>query len=539
MESLYEYWKSHPHLWFNSTYEDDIIITKLFYDLLYINHNILSYNNPISVTSYIILYDQIVKHINRIMGGLKEIPLNFLDYCYNSYNIYKDQLDDFEFMFILMPIRHTHNIVHVKYVLNETWMRLEKNINDDNTSKQLRSYLTATYERYIKCTPNMDKENLTLYEPYKSLNPFSQDKKYDSYILDEKCTFKNELFMSKLYESYFLSEKNKMLFDNMKDFLTKHNMNDKIITVSISGGVDSMICSYILYHLKQPFIAVHIDYYNREECMKEEELLIWWCNTLNVPLYIRRIDEINRPTCMKYELRELYESYTKNIRFNSYINSNELNDIYDINEINDINEILVMLGHNKDDTIENTLTNIASNSHYDNLLGMEPVSKQLYNNKEITIIRPLLNVYKKDIYDFAIENHIPFLVDSTPKWSQRGKIRDIVRPALEEWNPLILEGMILLSDKMSQMTQLLNQLVCIDNKYNSIHDVPINETYWTILLKKYNIYITQKTLSCLITKIKFLQLNEYKLKEPQKLTLSKNHFIIFKQGNSLLCIDIN
>jgi tRNA(Ile)-lysidine synthase TilS/MesJ len=170
---------------------------------------------------------------------------------------------------------------------------------------------------------------------------------------------------------------------------------------------------------------------------------------------------------------------------------------------------------------------------------MEPVSKQLHNNKEITIIRPLLNIYKKDIYDFAIENHIPFLVDSTPKWSQRGKIRDIVRPALEEWNPLILEGMILLSDKMSQMTQLLNQLVCIDNKYNSIHDVPINETYWTILLKKYNIYITQKTLSCLITKIKFLQLNEYKLKEPQKLTLSKNHFIIFKQGNSLLCIDIN
>ena len=514
MDILYDYWKSHPQLWFNSTYEDDINITKLFYDLLYINHNISLYNTPKSIASYIILYDQIIKHINRYMGGIKEIPLNFLEYCYTSYDIYKDQLDDFEFMFILMPIRHTHNLKHVKYVLNETWKRLEKTPTDN-----IKKYLTATYERYIKCTPNMDKENIILYKPSESIIPFTHIE-----ILDENCSYINIGAMAKL--------SNSKLIYNMKDFLTKHNMNDKIITVSISGGVDSMICSYLLYCIGQPFIAVHIDYYNREECMKEEELLKWWCNMLNAPLYIRRIDEINRPKCMKYELRELYESYTKNIRFNSYINSND-------NEIYDINEILVMLGHNKDDTIENILTNIASNSHYDNLLGMEPVSKQIHNNKEITIIRPLLNIYKKDIYDFAIHNLIPFLVDSTPKWSQRGKIRDIIRPALEEWNPLILEGMILLSDKMSQMTSLLNQLVDIDKKYNSIHDVPTNETYWTILLKKHNIYITQKTLSCLITKIKFLHLNEYKLKEPQKLTLSKNHFIIFKQDRSFIYIEIN
>jgi DNA-directed RNA polymerase beta' subunit len=98
-------------------------------------------------------------------------------------------------------------------------------------------------------------------------------------------------------------------------------LTDKLITVSISGGVDSMVCSYILKQIPNiNFICVHIDYYNRKECEQEEELLKWWCNTiLDVPLYIRRIDEINRPKCMEYELRDLYESYTKNIRFNSYI----------------------------------------------------------------------------------------------------------------------------------------------------------------------------------------------------------------------------
>jgi tRNA(Ile)-lysidine synthase TilS/MesJ len=226
---------------------------------------------------------------------------------------------------------------------------------------------------------------------------------------------------------------------------------------------------------------------------------------------------------MEYELRDLYESYTKDVRFTSYININN-------------NISYVVLGHNKDDTIENILTNTASNSHYENLLGMTPVSNQSYKNKNICFLRPLINIPKIDIYKFAIENNIPFLQDSTPKWSQRGKIRDIVRPALVEWNPLILDGFIKLSEKMSQMTLLLNQLISNNNNYINIHEVPINHIYWTTYLKKNNIYITQKTLECLIEKIIFLQKNEYKLKEIQKFRLSKNCLITFKQTKEKLVI---
>jgi tRNA(Ile)-lysidine synthetase-like protein len=178
----------------------------------------------------------------------------------------------------------------------------------------------------------------------------------------------------------------------MKDFINKYNLNNTIITISISGGVDSMVCSYLLKKLNHPFIAVHINYMNREECLKEEELLKWWCNTiLNIPLYIRRIDEINRPKCMEYEMRDLYESYTKNCRFNTYINTN----------INTNTNINILLGHNKDDTIENIFTNIASNSHYENLLGMTEYSTQTHNigssTHSIHFIRPLLNTIKKKV----------------------------------------------------------------------------------------------------------------------------------------------
>ena len=60
----------------------------------------------------------------------------------------KDELNDFEFMFQLMPIRHTHQLYHVKFVLNETWKRLELNKHN----QFIKKFLIASYERYIKCT---------------------------------------------------------------------------------------------------------------------------------------------------------------------------------------------------------------------------------------------------------------------------------------------------------------------------------------------------------------------------------------------------
>jgi tRNA(Ile)-lysidine synthetase-like protein len=490
MEELYEYWNNNTNLWFNSTPDDDLFLTNKYIYLF--NHNNNNIMNKKEWTSYVILYDQIIKHVNRCGNNIKQ-PDNFIENCYSKYNEFKDDINEFEFIFMLMPIRHTHKLNHVKFVLNETWSKL-------SIYPSLKKYLTATYERYIKCGTDMD--NIIKYE--KSGTIF-----INTEILDDKC--KNNI------DVIFNTTHNLIII--FKDFLEKYKLMDKLITVSISGGVDSMVCSYILKQIPGiKFICVHIDYYNRPECEQEEELLKWWCNTiLDVPLYIRRIDEINRPKCMEYELRDLYESYTKNIRFNSYITTSP--------------DVIVMLGHNKDDTIENIFTNIASTSHYENLLGMKEYSTQAGSNKSsILFIRPLLNTMKKDIYDFALEYNIPFLSDSTPKWSQRGKIRDVVRPALESWNPLILDGLIKMSERMTQLNELINKLTTVDVNFNSINDIPIDNIYWEILLKKHNIYITKKTMKELIKKIIYLQNNLqnnlYKNKI-HKFILCKDHYLEF------------
>ena len=178
----------------------------------------------------------------------------------------------------------------------------------------------------------------------------------------------------------------------------KTNENKKYI-LSISGGIDSMVLAHILVQLKIDFVLVHINYANRGEiCEKEKQLLSNWDNIHQVELYIHDIYEINRPKCMKYDMRNLYEDYTRDVRYSTYCDVAKLKGWFD-------NNWYVLLGHNYDDCIENILTNIANKTKYDNLKGMEYESKIKFNSNNsdnvIIFIRPLLTISKEEIYQYA------------------------------------------------------------------------------------------------------------------------------------------
>jgi tRNA(Ile)-lysidine synthase TilS/MesJ len=69
-----------------------------------------------------------------------------------------------------------------------------------------------------------------------------------------------------------------------------------------------------------------------------------------------------------------------------------------------------------------------------------------YDNENILIGRPLLYIKKENIYKVAEFYGIPYLYDSTPPWSQRGKMRDLLLPSINNFNPNILEGISYFSD---------------------------------------------------------------------------------------------
>jgi tRNA(Ile)-lysidine synthase TilS/MesJ len=239
-----------------------------------------------------------------------------------------------------------------------------------------------------------------------------------------------------------------------------------------------------------------------------------WTKYLGVKLYIRDIKEINRSECMGWDLRNLYESYTRDTRYQTYYNvakSNGWND----------GSWGIILNHNHDDCIENIFTNIVNKTKYENLYGMEFDSNIDFKSTKLNFIRPMLTISKEQIYNFAHKTNIPYLFDSTPKWSQRGQIRDIVKPVLIEWNKSSI-------DRLDELSSVLTDCVgCVD----MLVRIWYNRLIWyddLVLEDKINLKNTNK--------FKVIKIESDELME-NKIFWSRFLNLIYLSNTNSKCID--
>ncbi len=423
-------WFNHPEWWFSQVPSYDTYITANYEDLL------SSTQEDIDPLTAIIIYDQLPRHIYRgqqaehIIAYYLNKALNIV--CKSLHTKYEQTLTPQEWTFFMLPFRHTKHCDKILYVIKTTWQRL----STDNNPIYKR-FLKATYTRFLRDYPSQ----LPLMYTYNT--PKTQDPS----IFSDLLAYCPEAYRSPVESPLFVSS---LGIDLPK--IIKSNIDpSQPIIISLSGGVDSMVCSFILKHIFQQtntkLIALHINYDNRPQCAAEVSFLRQWCSHLQIPLYVRTIKEIHRAPCMQYELRDLYESYTRDVRYQSYKSV--------IEPTKSASPPQVILGHNEDDCLENIMTNIAHQNKYDNLMGMTFSSEQ----DGINFIRPLLKTSKDNIIQFAKDNNIPFLPNSTPTWSQRGQIRNNIVPVLDKWDTRFVPALFELSKKMSELHEVLRSSV--------------------------------------------------------------------------------
>jgi tRNA(Ile)-lysidine synthetase-like protein len=463
-------WFAHPEWWFNSSPNIDAYLTTKYEYLL----DQETFTSPVEM---ILVYDQLPRHIFRNQQASHIISF-FLQKALKV-TVDLDALSNDEFCFALLPQRHTNDPQMIYNVMLLTWQRIFK-----NQSSTLTRFLRATY---LKC-PHVGATHVT-----QSTLSFNQ-----------KILFNNPQQPPKVPCYSFLP--------------AFSNSSNKQVVVSLSGGVDSMVSCWVLsqyYKVK----AIHINYNNRQTSNDEEEFVKHWCWQNNIELYTRKIHEIQREPCMKYGLRDTYESYTRNIRYHCYKQ-------FGTNAI-------VVLGHNKDDILENIFTNIAHKTKYENLNGMVEFSCQ----DNITFWRPLLQKTKREITIFANQHNIPYLPNSTPEWSQRGQIRASIVPTLNKWNPNFTDSMYFLSHIMNDLYSSLDVLV------NSIHEKAIVTTnsitvicdilhtspvFWRTFFTKFQMTPSMKSIKNMNDRIFTWDYNNISklrinLQKDVEVTISKHH----------------
>jgi tRNA(Ile)-lysidine synthetase-like protein len=481
INDLYSFWFKNDHLWFNSSKEDDLVITRKYSELL-----IGTIIEP-SITS-IILYDQIPRHIYRNDKIKIDYYLKIaLKHC-NCLLPDIQKYDPKERCFILLPLRHTFEENNIKKCLSfvNKWLEEEDH-----------PIYNRFYQASITSLSKINSLKDTIYISYESSD--------FTHILDPNS-------IKSLSFEYNDNVYNDIIYKE----LSKNIINNDTIIISISGGVDSMVCSFLLYYYSLrnkniKIIGATINYANRPEQYIETDMVNQWLKLLDIDHHVREINEIKR---VRDKTRDFYEKITREIRFDLYKKLNGS----------------VILGHNKDDSIENIFSNIAKRKNYDNLLGMSIQS----NEQEVDIFRPLLNISKSEIIKFAQKYNIPYVYDSTPSWSERGQMRDILIPQINNFNLDIISGLIELSKNYKEIYSVYRN--------NSIPIITFEETtcfflnpniyfidYWKnilgIICKHYNcLNIKNKSIINLIDNLN--SGNQIILSKQLKCYLVNNNIIV-------------
>lgn len=208
----------------------------------------------------------------------------------------------------------------------------------------------------------------------------------------------------------------------LDEFCKNNSLKDKGIIISLSGGVDSMVTLAILMYLQKTYnftiFTASIDYGLRNESNDESEFLIQYTKTFGIKSYVSYVEGISRKKDNSGSRSE-FEEESRNLRFNTYKKI--------IKENNLEKDTGVFVAHHQDDIVENIFTNSMRGA---NLLDLE-VIKETNIIHNVKIFRPFIGFKKQVIYDFAHQFGIPYFLDTTPKWSKRGKMRNEIFPLLD------------------------------------------------------------------------------------------------------------
>jgi tRNA(Ile)-lysidine synthetase-like protein len=516
LEELYNEWFANKSFWFEKNEKiDKYLVDKFFIlskNINFFNIN-LDYNNKKQIIGAIIALDQIPRHAKRLYDNITttyytelavKISKAYLNVIYDN-ELIRNNISAIEWCFILLPIRHSNDY---ECIIDIIYFIINKHNNTDNDNDR---YI---YKRYIQATVKNVYKNITYYY----------------YIMQQKCNNKNIGYGWKSYSSVLENcPLQPIIYDiKCKDFIKNIDyINVKNIIVSFSGGVDSTLMLFLTKVLlpNKNIIAVHIDYNNRDENEIELKFVEQFCNNIGVKLYYRIITELRRKDCHKNGLRSIYENLTHDIRFDMYrqvANNHFGNEQY-----------VVALGHNKDDCFENIITNISLKKNYDDLSGMTTFS----TNDNICFWRPFLDIEKDKIIEYANTINLPYLKNSTPIWSARGKIRNQILPAMQDINKDIINSFFTLKDFIVTQNKLIddyiiqkmiNKPVICDNNitynFDNINDLICDLTIWNKVMIRLNIgHISQRSLK------EFIEyLNRFRVKYESMQRNVKMKFVLNK-----------
>jgi len=178
------------------------------------------------------------------------------------------------------------------------------------------------------------------------------------------------------------------MISEFKRFISENNLitpGDKIL-LAVSGGIDSMVMTYLFHQLGYKIGIAHCNFSLRaRESDKDEELVRQYASENNIHFHSTRFETKayarKNKLSVQMAARDLRYKWFEEIRNENGYDS-------------------IAIAHNLNDNIETLLINLTRGTGLAGMAGMKPVSNK--------IIRPLLFATRQDILAFRNQHKIVF-----------------------------------------------------------------------------------------------------------------------------------
>ena len=220
------------------------------------------------------------------------------------------------------------------------------------------------------------------------------------------------------------------------------------VLIGLSGGEDSVFLLNVLNSLSEEMDfeigACHVEHGIRGvEAVRDMEFSRELCRCLNIPFYVGCFDV---PSIAKEEKISV-ETAARGVRY-SYFEK--------VRKEQGFN--LIATAPHRDDKAETVFMNILRGCSLRGFAGIE------YKNGNV--IRPLLDISKKEISDFCREYNINYCTDSTNEDTDytRNRVRHVIFPELREVNPAFDDSLARQSEIVTCEDEFLS--LCTNEAFN-------------------------------------------------------------------------
>lgn len=218
------------------------------------------------------------------------------------------------------------------------------------------------------------------------------------------------------------------MLEKVGGFISSHRLFERghLVVVGVSGGADSMALLHILNSLRNRLdIKLQVAHLNHglrgEEAREDASFVEAAAQALGIPCTVSEADVAEIARQGKLSIEEAARQARYEFLFQV---------------ANEVGGDRIAVAHNADDQAETLLIHLLHGTGPEGLAGMKPISD--------LVVRPLLEVRRREIENYCLTSRIPFRTDSSnfDLTFLRNRIRHQLIPVLTEYNPNIVETLV-------------------------------------------------------------------------------------------------